>query len=43
MTDIFPMNTGNVNTRVKLYVQPAATKRLAKSAIPYMQQLLNED
>ena len=45
MTHMFPLNPGNVNTRhrEKFYVQPATTERLAKSAIPCMQQLLNED
>ena len=39
------LNPSNVNTRCKekYFVQPATTGRLAKSAIPYMQRLLNED
>ena len=42
---MFPLNQRDVNTRFKerLYVQPATTERLAKSAIPYKQRLLNED
>ena len=45
MSHIFPLNPSKVDTRYKekLYVQPASTERLAKSAIPYMQRLLNED
>ena len=45
MCHIFPMNQKVANTRnpEKFYVQPASTARLAKSAIPYMQRLLNED
>ena len=42
---IFPMNMLRtlVNTRYpeKFFVQPARTERLKKSAIPYMQRLLN--
>ena len=40
---MFPLNDLNVNTRnPELYhVTPARTDRLAKSAIPYMQRLLN--
>ena len=45
MSHIFPLNSSNVSTRFKekFHVQPAATEKLAKSAIPYMQRLLNED
>ena len=45
MAHMFPLNPSNVNTRnkEKYFVQPATTGRLAKSAIPYMQRLLNED
>ena len=45
MRHLFPMNSRIANTRnpEKFYVQPASTKRLAQSAIPYMQRLLNED
>ena len=45
MNHIFPLNPSNVSTRFKekFHVQPATTERLAKSAIPYMQRLLNED
>ena len=45
LNHMFPLNQSNVNTRFKerFHVQPAATERLAKSAIPYMQRLLNED
>ena len=45
MSHLFPMNPRIANTRnkEKFYVQPALTSRLAKSAIPYMQCLLNED
>ena len=44
MSHIFPMNPIVANTRnpEKYYVQPATTTRLAKSAIPYMQRLLND-
>ena len=42
--DMFPLNSKVVNTREheKYYVQPAYTDRLRKSAIPYMQRLLNK-
>ena len=45
MKHIFPLNQSKVGTRYKekFYVQPARTERLAKSAVPYMQRLLNED
>ena len=40
---MFPLNELNVNTRnpETYHVTPAKTDRLAKSAIPYMQRLLN--
>ena len=42
-SDMFPVNKKSVNTRPheKYFVTPASTNRLAKSAIPYMQRLLN--
>ena len=45
MAHMFPLNPSIVDTRhqEKFYVQPATTGRLAKSAIPYMQRLLNAD
>ena len=41
--DIFPTNEKARNTRVteKFYVTKAKTERLAKSAVPFMQRLLN--
>ena len=41
---MFPLNPSTVNTRnpEKFHVQSANTGRLAQSAIPYMQRLLNE-
>ena len=41
--NLFPLNKKSVNTRPheKYYVTPAHTERLAKSAIPYLQRLLN--
>ena len=41
--DIFPLNDNVYNTRnqEKYFVTPANTNRLAKSAIPHMQRLLN--
>ena len=44
-SDMFPLNTNNVNTRhhEKFHVPHAKTDRLAKSAIPYMARLLNEN
>ena len=41
--DLFPLKTKVVNTREheKYYVTPARTERLAKSAVPYLQRLLN--
>jgi hypothetical protein len=40
---IFPLNTKTVNTRPheKYFVTKARTERLAKSAVPYLQRLLN--
>ena len=40
---MFPENNTHVNTRKQeqFYVTPARTTRLANSAIPYMQRLLN--
>ena len=45
MSHIFPLNPNIKNTRnpEKFYVQPARTELLARSAIPYMQRLLNEN
>ena len=42
--DMFPVNNKIVNTRPheKYFVTPAKTNRLACSAIPYMQRLLND-
>ena len=44
-SDLFPMNMKNVNLRKKekFYVTLARTERLAKSTIPYLQTLLNEE
>ena len=41
--DIFPLNDNILNTRnpEKFYVTPAKTDRLANSAVPFMQRLLN--
>ena len=41
--DIFPLNPSEVNTRSheKYFVTTATTSRLARSAVPYMQKLLN--
>ena len=43
--DMFPLKIKTVNTRPneKYFVTPAMTNRLAKSSIPYMQRLLNEE
>ena len=43
MNDLFPLNVKSVNTRPheKYRVIPAKTERLAKSAVPYLQRLLN--
>ena len=45
MCHLYPLNQNIVNTRKpeKFFVQPARTERLARSAIPYMQRLLNEN
>ena len=42
--DLFPLNVKTVNTRPheKYFVMPARTERLAKSAVPYLQRLLND-
>ena len=42
-SDMFPLNTNNVNTRhhEKFHVPHAKTDGFAKSAIPYMARLLN--
>ena len=42
-SNMFPLNDSLANTRNPevYYVTPARTDRLAKSAIPYMQRLLN--
>ena len=42
-SDLFPLNTKTVNTRPheKYFVTKARTERLAKSAVPYLQRLLN--
>ena len=44
MSDLFPLNVKTVNTRPheKYYVTPAKTERLAKSTVPYLQRLLNQ-
>ena len=44
-SDMFPLNTQAVKTRARetYQVTSAKTGRLAKSAIPYMQRLLNEN
>ena len=43
--DLFPKVVKSVNTRQheKYFVTPARTERLAKSTIPYLQRLLNEE
>ena len=43
MQHMFPLNPSSVETRnlEKYHVQHATTSRLADSAIPYMQRLLN--
>ena len=43
--DLFPEIDKMVNTRLheKYYVTPARTERLAKSTIPYLQRMLNEE
>ena len=43
--DMFPRNMKNENLRPKerYFVTPAKTERLARSTIPYLQRLLNEE
>ena len=43
--DIFPLrkHTVNIRNKEKYIVQSAKTTRLAQSAVPFMQRLLNED
>ena len=43
--DLFPRNKKNLNLRPKekYFVTPARTERLARSTIPYLQRLLNEE
>ena len=43
-SDLFPLKEKSVNTRPheKYFVTPARTERLAKSTIPYLQRLLNQ-
>ena len=43
--DLFPQVVKSVNTRPheRYFVTPARTERLAKSTIPYLQRLLNEE
>ena len=45
LKDLFPLINKNVNTRPheKFHVTKAKTERLAKSAVPYLQRLLNEN
>ena len=45
LNDLFPLINKNVNTRPheKFYVTRAKTERLAKSTVPYLQRLLNEN
>ena len=45
MCHIFPLNQKIANLRnpEKVFVQPARTEKLARSAIPYMQRLLNRN
>ena len=42
-SDMFPLNSKTYDTRnpEKYFITPAKTNRLAKSAIPHMQRLLN--
>ena len=42
--DLFPLNVKTVNTRQheKYFVTPSRTERLAKSTVPYLQRLLND-
>ena len=45
LLDLFPLTTKTVNTRPheKFSVTRAKTERLAKSTVPYLQRLLNEN
>ena len=45
LSELFPLNAKNVNTRPheKFSVTKAKTERLAKSSVPYLQRLLNEN
>ena len=45
LSDLFPINEKNINTRPheKFYVTRARTSRLAKSSVPYLQRLLNDN
>ena len=45
LSDLFPINEKNINTRPheKFYVTRAKTSRLAKSSVPYLQRLLNDN
>ena len=45
LSELFPLNAKNVNTRPheKFYVTKAKTDRLARSSVPYLQRLLNEN
>ena len=45
LDDLFPLNMKTVNTRPheKFFVTKAKTERLAKSTVPYLQRLLNEN
>ena len=42
--DLFPLNVNTVNTRPheKYFVTHARTERFAKSTVPYLQRLLND-
>ena len=45
LNDLFPLINKNINTRPheKFYVTRAKTERLAKSTVPYLQRLLNQN
>ena len=45
LSDLFPIIRKNINTRPheKFHVTKAKTERLAKSTVPYLQRLLNEN
>ena len=45
LSDLFPINRKNINTRPheKFHVTKAKTARLAKSSVPYLQRLLNQN